>query len=97
MAAWMLTNGILAVGIENINGWLNIDDENISKEMIKDFEEHHSEKRNNYFAFILYSTFLLSIVRLIGVSGCFLWPHLGLIRFVVLMVLARPQFMQVLP
>ncbi|KAK0235318.1 glycosyltransferase family 2 protein [Armillaria nabsnona] len=73
VAAWMLTNGILAVGIENINGWLNIDDENISKEMIKDFEEHHSEKRNNYFAFILYSTFLLSIVRLIG---C-LWYWLG--------------------
>ncbi|KAK0473386.1 glycosyltransferase family 2 protein [Armillaria novae-zelandiae] len=66
VAAWMLTNGILAVGIENINGWLNIDDENISKEMIKDFEEHHSAKRNTYFAFILYSTFLLSIVRLIG-------------------------------
>ncbi|KAF5364984.1 hypothetical protein D9758_008079 [Tetrapyrgos nigripes] len=66
VAMWMLTNGALVVGIENINGWLNIDDDNISKASIRAWEEAMTTKRNNYFAVILYSTFALAVIRLIG-------------------------------
>lgn len=69
VAAWMLTNGALAIGIQNINGWLDVGDDNISKGKITAFEESHSTKRNNYFAFILYSTFGLAFVRLVGVRA----------------------------
>ncbi|KAF9043755.1 chitin synthase [Hymenopellis radicata] len=77
VAAWMLTNGILAVGIENINGWLNIEDDAISKARIKEFEDHHATKRNNFFAFILYSTFALAFVRLIGCLWYWFGRNLG--------------------
>ncbi len=69
VAAWTLTNGTLAVGIEDINGWRDIEDEGISKAKMKEFEDHHATKRNNFFAFILYSTFALAFVRLVGVSS----------------------------
>lgn len=69
VAMWMLTNGALAVGISNINGWLDTDASDISKASIKDFDDHMSTKRNNYFAFLLYSTFALALIRFIGVSA----------------------------
>jgi hypothetical protein len=58
---WMLTNAGLAVAIENING---LPSSNASVD-----EASLRQKQNIYFAFILYSTFGLSAVRFIGVSG----------------------------
>ena len=58
---WMLTNAGLAVAIENINGLP-------SSNQTTD-EADLRQKQNAYFAFILYSTFGLSAVRFIGVSG----------------------------
>lgn len=55
----MLSNAILAVGIQNSNGL----DTNQTTE-----EAALRSKQNHYFAFILYSTFALSMIRFIGVS-----------------------------
>jgi hypothetical protein len=55
----MLSNAILAVGIQNSNGL----DTNTTTE-----EAQLRSKQNLYFAVILYSTFGLSLVRFIGVS-----------------------------
>ncbi|KAL0959110.1 hypothetical protein HGRIS_014407 [Hohenbuehelia grisea] len=71
VAMWMLTNGALVLAVENINGWLNINDPNISKERIQEFEKHAGSKQNNYFAFLLYSTFLLAAVRFIGLTNLY--------------------------
>ncbi|KAA1466457.1 chitin synthase [Dentipellis sp. KUC8613] len=58
VAFWMLSNAGLAVAIENINGLPSSDptaDENRLR-----------NRQNDYFAFILYSTFFLSMVRFLG-------------------------------
>lgn len=62
VACWMITNAALAVAIENING---VEDDEITDDQQKDLRA----KQNTYFAFILYSTFGLSLVRFIGVSN----------------------------
>jgi hypothetical protein len=58
---WMLSNAGLAVAIENING-LPSSNSTVDEDDLR-------LKQNIYFAFILYSTFGLSLVRFIGVSG----------------------------
>lgn len=58
---WMLSNAALAMAIENINGLASSD--------ATTDEQSLRKKQNIYFAFILYSTFGLSLVRFIGVSG----------------------------
>jgi chitin synthase len=70
VSVWMLTNAILAVAIQNINGLRNTDDPDADEEALR-------SKQNLYFAIILYSTFGLSMVRFIGVSpgpACLLPP-----------------------
>ena len=61
VACWMLSNAALAIAIENING---IDENAITTDDQKDLRK----KQNTYFAFILYATFGLSLVRFLGVS-----------------------------
>jgi chitin synthase len=58
---WMLSNAGLAVAIENING--------LSTNNLSEDEQNLRKKQNIYFAFILFSTFGLSAVRFLGVSG----------------------------
>lgn len=62
VAVWVLSNAGLAVAIQNINGLPSsnavVDDEKL------EVREH------DYFTFILYSTFGLSLIRFIGVSFC---------------------------
>jgi len=68
VSVWMLTNAILAVAIQNINGIRNTEDPDADEEALR-------SKQNLYFAVILYSTFGLSLIRFIGVSSgptCFL-------------------------
>ena len=60
----MLSNAVLAVTIQNINGLPNTSDPDADEEALR-------SKQNFYFAVILYSTFGLSMVRFIGVSFCF--------------------------
>jgi len=61
VSVWMLSNAILAITIQNINGLRNEDDPEADEEALR-------SKQNLYFAIILYSTFGLSLVRFIGVS-----------------------------
>ena len=61
VAAWMLSNAALAVAIENVNG--------LSSGSLETDENTLASKQHIYFAVILYSTFGLSAVRFIGVSG----------------------------
>ena len=58
---WMLTNAALAIAIENING---LPSSNATLD-----EEDLRAKQNDYFAFILFSTFGLSLFRFIGVRS----------------------------
>jgi chitin synthase len=58
---WMLSNAALAIAIENING---LPSSNETQD-----EDNLRHKQNQYFAFILLSTFGLSAVRFIGVRG----------------------------
>lgn len=39
VAFWMITNGALVIFVQNINGWLDIEDPNITKEQIEDFQK----------------------------------------------------------
>ena len=61
VSVWMLTNAVLAVSIQNINGLANTSDPDADEEALR-------SKQNLYFAIILYSTFGLSLIRFIGVS-----------------------------
>lgn len=61
VSVWMLTNAILAVAIQNINGLPNTTNPESDEAELR-------SKQNFYFAVILYSTFGLSLVRFIGVS-----------------------------
>jgi chitin synthase len=67
VALWMLSNGGLAVAIENING--------LETNATVDEEQLH-KKQNLYFAIILYSTFFLAAVRFIGCLIYFLKRNL---------------------
>ena len=59
VALWMLSNAGLAIAIENINGLPNQDPTaDITNER---------RKQNAYFGVILYSTFVLALVRFTGV------------------------------
>ena len=62
VAFWLLSNGALTVAIENVNG-LN---RGVSQQAIN--QQQHN-KQNNYFAFILWTTFALAVFRF---TGC-LW------------------------
>ena len=64
VSVWMLSNAVLAVFIQNINGLETASDANADEEALRN-------KQNFYFAVILYSTFGLSMVRFIGVSFFF--------------------------
>ena len=66
VAFWMLTNGILAVAIENLNGLQTGNEQADNNEL--------QHKQNIYFSVILYSTFALSLVRFMGV--CYFTFHL---------------------
>ncbi|KAF4566216.1 Chitin synthase, class 2 [Pleurotus pulmonarius] len=78
VAFWMITNGALVIFVQNINGWLDIDDPNIGREQIQKFEDGVRDKTNTYFSFILYSTFALAMIRF---CGClFYWTKRNLFR-----------------
>lgn len=66
ITSWLLTNAILVLIVENLNGWIDLRDENISKAVIQKFNEGYAARRNGYFTFILYSTFALSAFRFVG-------------------------------
>ena len=68
VAAWALSNAALAVSIENIGGWLNVQDKSITSNEIQQWYSQMSLKRNNYFAALLYGTFALAFIRFLGVS-----------------------------
>ena len=68
---WMLTNAVLVIAIENIDGLLShnlsgnirYDEQNLEQNLLRD------DKQYNYFAFILFSSFGLCAVRFTGVRG----------------------------
>lgn len=77
ITSWLLTNAILVLVVENLNGWLNLDDPNISKASIQAFNNTYSSRRNGYFSFILYATFGLSLFRFIGVRNFLSFVSIG--------------------
>jgi chitin synthase len=68
VAAWALSNAALVISIENIDGWLNVQDKGITSAYIQQWSSQMSLKRNNYFAALLYGTFALAFIRFLGVS-----------------------------
>jgi len=58
VASWMISNAALAVAVENLNG-LPSQNEAVN-------EAELQKKQNVYFTIILYSTFVLALVRFIG-------------------------------
>ncbi len=63
----MLTNAALVVAIQNINGWLNLDDPNLTVAAVNQFELVQRSRTDLYFEVILYATFGLTLVKFIGV------------------------------
>ena len=61
VSVWMLSNAILAISIQNVNGLRSTTNPDSDEAKLR-------SKQNFYFAVILYSTFFLSLVRFIGVS-----------------------------
>lgn len=66
VSVWMLSNAVLAVSIQNMNGLESTTDTSTDEAALR-------KKQNFYFAVILYSTFGLSMVRFIGVSFYFVY------------------------
>lgn len=66
ITSWLLSNAILVLIVENLAGYLDLDDPNISKDTVQQFNDLYSQRRNGYFAFILYATFALSMFRFLG-------------------------------
>ena len=64
VSVWMLSNAVLAVAIQNINGMTSASEAEAEEKALR-------AKQNFYFAVILYSTFGLSMVRFVGVSFSF--------------------------
>lgn len=64
VAFWMLSNAVLAVAIENINGVVASTDPDVVKQRAQELRA----KQNEYFKVILWSTFALTAVRFVGVS-----------------------------
>jgi len=62
VAAWMLTNATLAIGIENANGFVN----ETSEDALEKQQLGLRAKQQTFFAIILWSTFGLSMVRFVG-------------------------------
>ncbi|EAU87177.1 chitin synthase [Coprinopsis cinerea okayama7 len=71
VGAWLITNALLALAIGNIGGWINVNDPKITAEQIHKFTIAGNDRRNMYFAFLLYATFILSMVRFLG--SVFYW------------------------
>lgn len=71
VAAWALSNAALAISIDNIGGWLNVQDTSITSQFIQEWFGAMALKRNNYFAALLYGTFILAFIRFIGVRAIF--------------------------
>lgn len=69
VAVWMLSNAVLSVAIQNINGLPNTTNPESDEAALRN-------KQNFYFAVILYSTFGLSMVRFIGCLYYFLKRNL---------------------
>lgn len=69
VTAWALSNAALAISIENIGGWLNVQDTSITSQFIQEWFTAMSLKRNVYFAALLYGTFALAFIRFIGVRS----------------------------
>ncbi|KAH0579371.1 Chitin synthase, class 1 [Termitomyces sp. 'cryptogamus'] len=78
VASWMLSNAILVLVVENLNGWLNIESKNITGKFIQKWLLDYGAKRNMYFTVLLYSTFALSLVRFIGCL--YYWTKMHLTR-----------------
>ncbi|KAF8724402.1 hypothetical protein AX14_008855 [Amanita brunnescens Koide BX004] len=70
---WMLTNAALVIAIQNINGWLNLNDPQLSLAEVAQFEFDRRTKRDFYFEFILFATFGLTLIRFIG--SFFYWVN----------------------
>jgi len=62
VAAWMLSNAILAISIENANGLVDLK----NGQALEDQEDQLLKKQSYYFAAVLWSTFALSMVRFVG-------------------------------
>lgn len=67
---WMLSNAALVVAIQNINGWLNLDDPNLTVAAVNQFELETRNKTDFYFEVVLYAAFGLTLVKFIGVRVC---------------------------
>ena len=77
VSVWMLSNAILAIAIQNINGLRNLTNPGSDEEALR-------SKQNFYFAVILYSTFGLSMIRFLGVSFWF-WEIVSTAKELVLL------------
>jgi len=76
VAAWLLSNAVLALIVQNIGGFFNINDPLLTRAKVAAFNKQAGDKRNVYFAFILYATFGLALIRFLG---CFFyWVRLNL-------------------
>ena len=72
VSAWLISNAILALIVQNIGGYLDLRDSGMSHVKVMDYYKQAGDKRNLYFAFILYATFGLALVRFLGVSDLLL-------------------------
>ncbi|PWN35460.1 putative chitin synthase 1 [Meira miltonrushii] len=70
VAFWLLTNGILIVLIENVNGYSG-------DETQQQIQEVQSNKQSIYFAVILWSTFGLTAFRFVGCLYFWIGRQLG--------------------
>jgi chitin synthase len=66
VASWMFTNALLALVVENLNGWLNLEYKNITGKFIKSWLNDYANKRNMFFTVLLYGTFFLTFIRFVG-------------------------------
>lgn len=71
VGAWLITNGALVLAVSNIHGWIDLTDPLINGAKLRAYTLAGNDRRNAYFAFLLYATFLLAMTRFLG--SLFYW------------------------
>jgi hypothetical protein len=64
---WLLSNVMLALGVDNYGGLLDLSDPSLTWQGIQLFHAKQTKGRREYIASVLYITYVLVFIRFIGV------------------------------
>ncbi|CAA7262411.1 unnamed protein product [Cyclocybe aegerita] len=63
---WLLSNAILAIAVENLGGWLNLNDPSITIEQVQLFHRGQTNGRRAYLSVLLCVAYWFVLLRFVG-------------------------------